>query len=291
MKSERVQVVTDSGTSIRPGSPQAKEIGVTVVPLGVSIYEKGAYVAHLDLDSDVPLVDFYKDMITSPKSPQTSGAVVGPLKEIYQDLSRKGPVISIHITSRHSTAYGSAYTARSEVQDAQGEINPIEIVDSKFVSLATWFLVELAASLSKAGASLNEIKEQVLLAIPKIQIYTVLANFDNLRKGGRGTKALAGVMASILSIYPVIGFRDGELTPFNLHRTSTKAIDTMIQMVGDEGRLARLAIVHTNAPDLAKSIKEKAKKIYPGEITTHDGGPPLSSHAGIGAIAIASLKK
>ncbi|MCX6672135.1 MAG: DegV family EDD domain-containing protein, partial [Euryarchaeota archaeon] len=157
-------------------------------------------------------------------------------------------------------------------------------------SLGTWFPVEIAASLSKKMASLAEIKAEVSEALEKTQIYVTLQTFENLKKGGRGDEIIKAIIASALSIYPVIGFVDGKLKDLARARTIQKARDQMIQMVGDAGKLVRLAVVHANAPVLAERVKEALSKIYTGVIPVYEAGPVLAVHAGPGAVGIAFQK-
>ena len=66
----------------------------------------------------------------------------------------------------------------------------------------------------------------------------------------------------------------------------------MVEMVGDAGELVRLAVVHTDALELAKKIKEELerKRIFEGIIPIYEAGPALAVHAAAGAIGIAFQK-
>ena len=285
----KVAVITDSGSSIRPGSPEAEEFGVTIVPLEVKLWENGMYVPYSD--AEISSVDFYQRMRSSERLPQTSGSVLGRLTEAYQKLStRAQSIISIHITSKHSVAWQTAVLAKNLIQEKAPETGPIEVIDSKQVSLATWFPAQLAAELSIKGVALQQIKEEVLEAIAKTQLYVTLQTFDNLIKGGRADEIVKAVFATMLSIYPVLGLADGKLKDFAKARTAQKARGQMIQMVGDAGKLVRLAVVHTNAIAVAEKVKGALGKIYQGNIPIYEAGPALAVLAGEGAIGIAFQK-
>ena len=230
-------------------------------------------------------------MGSSEKLPQTSGALPYRFIETYKNLKEKAEsIISIHITSKRSGVCEAATLAKKYLQDEAGPKTDIEVVDTKLASLGTWFPVEIAANLSKKLATLAEIKAEVNEAIEKTQIYVTLQTFENLKKGGRGDEIIKAVIASALSIYPVIGFVDGKLKDLARARTIQKARDQMIQMVGDAGKLVRLAVVHANAPVLAEKAKEALKKIYGGDIPVYEAGPVLAVHAGVGALAVAFQK-
>ena len=282
----KVAVITDSGASLRPENPEVEKLGVTIVPLEISFYENGEYVARPDLD--VSSEEFYERMKSSQKLPKTSGAVVGTLFNNLEKVSEQTrSAISIHVTSKHSVAYESALLAKSIFNEDGNEKMLIEVVDSKNVSLATWFLAEQAAELAQKGANLERIKNEVLESVPKIQLYTVLQSFENLIKGGRAGDVVKGVLASILSIYPVICFSDGTLTQFDRDRTPKKARERMIQMVGDESKLVKVAVIHTNAPELAEGVRDSLTAKFSDPISIYEAGPVLAVHAGQGAVGIA----
>ncbi len=288
-RDKHVAVVADSGTSMRFDSPEARELGVTVVPLEIKFFEHGEYVPYSD--ANIENDDFYQRMGSSEKLPQTSGNIPYPFLETYRKLKDKAEsIISIHITSKHSGVCEAATLAKKYLQDEAGPKINIEIVDSKLVSIPAWFPVETAGLASKRGATIQEIKDEVIEVISKTQLFVTLETFDNLRKGGRGDEIIKAVFASVLSIYPVLGFVDGKLKDLAKARTVQKARDQMIQMVGDAGKLVRLAVVHTNAPALAERVKEALKKIYTGAIPVYEAGPVLAVHAGPGAVGIAFQK-
>jgi DegV family protein with EDD domain len=290
MNTERkIAVVTDSGASIRPENGKAQELGVTVVPLEIKFFENGQYVPYKD--SDISSEEFYLRMKNSEKLPQTSGAAAGRFSETFNKLSKEeNSIISVQITSKHSVAWESAILAKNIAEEESKEKMFIEVIDSKQVSLATWFLAEKAAQLAQKGASFEQVKNEVLETVPKVQLYTVLQGFENLKRGGRANEFIQGTLASLLSIYPIMGFSDGKLRQYGRERTSNKARQRMVEMVNDSGPLVKLAVVHTNAPDLAQQVKDLLELNYRGEISIYEAGPVLAVHAGEGAVGVAFQK-
>jgi DegV family protein with EDD domain len=287
----RVAVVTDSGCSIRPDYPEAKNLGVMVVPLELKLWENGNYVPYPD--TAITPEELYQRMREQPKNlPQTSGSIQGPLIETFKRLSdEKKPIVSIHVTSKHSGAYNSAITAKDIVyENAKNEGKepvPIEVIDSKLVTLAMWFPVQLAGELAKKGATVEQIKNEVLDVIPKTHLYFILQTFENLKHGGRAKQIVQAYAASLLRIVPVMGLKDGELTDFARVRTDKKAKDRMIEMVGDAGKLLNVAVVHTNALDIAQTMRNDLRKIYKGDISIYEAQAVLGVHAAEGGVGIA----
>ncbi|KPJ70273.1 hypothetical protein AMJ51_02400 [Microgenomates bacterium DG_75] len=289
MTPEKVEVVTDSGTSIRPEAKEAKEAKVTIIPLEVKFYENGKFVPYYDLD--VSPDEFYRKMLKGEKLPQTSGNVTGKMIETYKKISQKtDSIISIHITSKHSVAWESAVLSARLAQEEIPKEVFIEVIDSKQISLGTWYLTEHAAKLSQKGVDLEQIKEEVLEMIPKIQLLAVLESFENLKKGGRADDIVKAYLASLLQIYPIIGLKEGKLVQFDRARSPKKARGRMVEMVGDSGKLVRMAVLHTRVPELAREVKENLAEIYEGEIPIYEAGPVLGVHAGEGAVGIVFQK-
>ena len=287
-RENKIAVVTDSGSSMRPEYEKVQKLGVTVVPLEISFLENGKYVPYVDLN--IPTEEFYQRMRDNPKDlPKTSGAVIGRIAEVYKKLSDKtDSIISIHITSEHSVAWASAVAGAKVAQEEASRPIAIEVIDSRQISLGTWFLAEQAALLSKEGNNLEQIKEKILAMIPQVQLLVVLEKFDNLKYGGRANDIAQAYFASILHISPIIGLRNGKLTsmPGEITISPKRSRNRMVEMVEHSGTLARLGILHTNAPKVAGEVKEALSRIYQGEISVYDAGPALGVHAGAGAIGI-----
>lgn len=284
-----VAVVTDSGSSMRPEDKKVQELGVTIVPLEIRFYENGQYVPYADLN--ITPEEFYQRMRQSEKLPQTSGAVVGRIAETYKRLSKEtNSAISIHITSKHSVAWESAVAGAKIAQEEIPGALAIEVIDSRQLSLGTWLLTERAALLSQKGASLEQIKAEVLAMSPQVQLLVVLETFENLKKGGRANDVVQAYFASLLRIYPILGLQEGKLARLETTRSARKSRGRMVEMVGDSGKLVKVELLHTNAPEVAGEIKEALGKIYQGEIPVHDAGPVLGVHAGEGAVGVVFQK-
>lgn len=281
-----VAVVTDSGVSKRPGDP---EVGpVTLVPLVVSFFQNGRWesVPEYDISPD----DFYNRMRGAKPLPKTSGITPGAISQAYLSLAENtDQIFSIHISSILSSTFSTATLQALEVTQEKGRQLAIEVLDSEQISGASWFLVQEAVRLSQKGADLREIRSAVLDLIPKVNIIICLDTWENLKEGGRGKEILARVaqVGSFFKLRPIIRVKDGDLKPVGLERTLHRATERMIQMVGDSPRLVKVAVLHTNAPEKAAELVEALGRIYKGEIPTHDAGPPLATHAGEGALAVA----
>ena len=113
---QRVAVVTDTCSSIRPDDELAQEHEVVVIPVDVKFFEGGRYVSYSDVD--ITPQEFYERMRASEKLPQTSGAITGRIVKAFERLSRETrSIISIHVTSKHSVAWESAVLGKKLTQE------------------------------------------------------------------------------------------------------------------------------------------------------------------------------
>jgi len=297
-KERRVRVVTDTGCSYRPGDPEVAGSGVTLIPLQLSIIEGGQWKAKQE--TEIEPDQFYRIMARmideEGELPQTSGLNPGIACDTYLKLfEREGveAVYSTHITKAHSQAWNSARVGAEEASKATGKELSITVADSKQLSIGQWWVAKHAAWVAKKGARLSQIIEEVSEIIPKIQLLGVLETFENLKKGGRAEqiKGHLASMLSTISIHPILGLKRGKLDIVGMARNPRKARARIVEMVGDRGELAKVAVLHTNASVLAEEVRKSLARIFRGMIPKVDAGPALATHAGEKAVGIVSLAK
>lgn len=296
-KENYTSVVADSGCSINPESPIALENNVSIAPLDVIFFENGQPVPFENTDQTV--ATFYEKMRSNPRLPQTSGTITKKIYDLYEkNLKNEQSIISIHISSKLSGAYNSALTAKNLITEKFPHLlsknKPylyIDVIDSTFVSSATWFLIEQAASLAKQGYPVEDISKITLETIPKIETFTSLSTFENIVKGGRLSSA-AGYLSSKLQIRPIAGIVDGEIIFQGLTRTNKNVQRALTDRVADtKEEIVKLAILHTNFVEAAELLKENLSKIYSGTIDIVEAGPVLGVHTGEKGLGIALQKK
>jgi DegV family protein with EDD domain len=285
MNCERpINVVTDSGTSIRPEYPEAKRLGVTIIPLDITFYEGGKEKNRADLELSPE--EFYQEMAASEKLPKTSGGIPGRALEVYRKLSEKtDSIISIHLTSEHSAVYGSALVAAQTAKEENPKLH-IEVIDSRQITLAAWYPTLVAAELAKEGATLEEAKQAALATIPKTELYATLSSLKNIIAGGR-VSALKGYLGMALGINPVLRVENGRLEEIAKARTFEKARKTMLEKIGNEDAvIIRMAVIHANNPKIAQELQQALAKSYSGKIPIYEVGPVLGVHAGEGTVGV-----
>ena len=112
-----------------------------------------------------------------------------------------------------------------------------------------------------------------------------LDTLENLKKGGRigGAKAM---LASALSIKPIIEIIDGKVEEGGKQRTRSKALDFLVEKVRDAGPIENLAVLQANCSDF-EAFVESLREIYSGDIIVGDIGPIIGTHTGAGTIGVA----
>ncbi|MBN2556755.1 MAG: DegV family protein [Anaerolineales bacterium] len=293
-----VHVVTDTGCSFRPGDPAVAENQIDLIPLQLSILEDGQWKTKQE--TDIAPGQFYtimKCMLAEQgELPKTSGLNPGLAREMYLKLFQRDKVesvYSVHITGAHSQAWGSAHLGAEQACEEMGEDLPIIVADSRQLTIGQWWVAKHAARIAKMGASLKQVAEEAAQLLPKIQVLAVLDNFENLKRGGRADQ-IKGHLASLMSaltIHPILGFRDGKLDIFGRARNAIKARGKMFEIALDRGNLANLAVIHTNALEMATEARDTLARAYKGFIEIVDAGPALAVHAGERAVGVVSQVK
>jgi DegV family protein with EDD domain len=284
----KVKVVTDSTADI----PIAivKKLTITVVPLKVIFGEQEMYEDGVDIDC----TQFYEKLALAKSIPTTSQPSPHQFEEIYKKLAAEGPgteIISIHISSKLSGTYQSAYIASEIVKDQVD----VTVIDSKKASYAIGIIVVEIAKLAAAGASKNECMERLEQLIKATRIYFVVDSLEFLQKNGRIGKASA-IFGSLLKIKPILSLNeDGEVFPHEKVRGQKKALEKMYQVLEQEfgNQLIHVAVAHANTLELANQVSlELASQFKIDSTIITDIGPVIGAHVGPGTIGvIATLAK
>ena len=112
-------------------------------------------------------------------------------------------------------------------------------------------------------------------------MFGALDTLDNLRKGGRIGNAKA-LLATALSIKPIIEVADGVVEQHGKQRTRSKALAFLVEKVAAyAGRIEHLAVLHADCSDVDEFV-EQLRPFADGEIVVGQIGPVIGAHAGTG---------
>lgn len=272
-----VRIVTDSSCDL----PQdmADALGITIVPLSVRFGDT-EYIDRTTITTD----EFWAKCSQSPVLPETAAPAPGQFKNAYENLAAAGAT-SVVVIALSSSLSATMQSAELAAKDVAGSID-VRIIDSRNASMGLGLTVLDCAEAARNGASVDEVVALANSLIPRTHVFGALDTLENLKKGGRigGAKAM---LASALSIKPLIEVRDGLVEEAGKQRTRSKALAFLVDVLKqNDGKLERVGILHAQCPDIDAFI-QMVKSVYSGDVIVGDIGAVIGTHAGVGTIGIA----
>src|SRR6266513_4883392 len=272
-------LVTDSTADIP--LDQARANGITVVPLTVFFGDE-AYLDGVDLDN----ASFYRKLHASKELPRTSQPSPAAFQEAYTNLIDEGAdaILSVLLSSKLSGTYQSACTARDTLPDSVKKI-PVEIIDSKNISIAMSRSIMRAAQEAREGLGLPDIKAHILDELARTRILAVLDTLEYVKRGGRigGARAFLGNM---LSVKPIVTLKEGAVVPVEQPRTRSKAYARVAELVQEMGKIEHVSIAESSE-GFAEQLAQYIKAVYTSDLPIYKLGATLGTHTGPGTAAIA----
>ena len=271
-----VRIVTDSACDL----PQsvADELGIEIVPLSIR-FGSDEFIDRVDLTT----AEFWQRSAASPVLPETAAPSPGLFEQTYRALIADGAtgIVVISLSGGLSATLQSAELAARAVAD---EID-IAVIDSNSVTLGLGIIAAACARAARGGASLAEVTALAKDLSSRTKVWGALDTLDNLKKGGRigGAKAM---LASVLSIKPIIEVRNGKVEEGGKQRTRSKALAFLIKKLQTYDGVENLAILQADCSDV-EQFEAMVRQHYSGEILIGDIGPVVGSHTGRGTIGLA----
>jgi DegV family protein with EDD domain len=277
----RVKIITDSTAYL----PQAyvDQYQIEVLPLSV-LWEGQVYRDGVDISAG----EFYRRLASAKTLPTTSQVSVEIFQEMYTRFLDEGyEVLVMPISKGISGTLFSALQAKDEMPG-----RPIEVVDTRLVSMALSFQVLAAARAAQAGASLAECKAVAEAAYGHIGVYFTVDTLKYLAAGGRINSAKR-ILGTALSVKPLLEIRDGKIELVESVITKRKAVTRMIQLIERDiaGRTpVRLSVFHAGVPEEAAELTQRVEEYFhPIENIQSEVSPVVGAHVGPGTISIAYM--
>ena len=271
-----IRIVTDSACDL----PQqlVDQHRITIVPLSIRFGDK-EYIDRKDLTKE----QFWQMCSSSPVLPETAAPSPGQFETEYRRLKQEGAT-GIVVVSLSSDLSATMQSAELAARAVAGEID-VRIVDSRSASIGEGITAVACAKKAAAGASIDEVVALGTRLAEKSKVWGALDTLENLKKGGRigGAKAM---LASALSIKPIIEVRGGKVEEGGKQRTRSKALAFLVEKVRSAGPIENLSVLQAQCDDLDVLVGE-LRKVYSGEIIVGDIGPVIGAHTGAGTIGVA----
>ena len=278
-KSKEVAIVTDSGADL----PDDIDLDIHTVPVRYNFGDIG----YVDKLSQTP-EEFYNELATNPKHPQTSQPTPGDFRRQYQFLqTHYESIISIHLPHEMSGTYQSALNASKRIDSSN-----INVVDGFSASVGLGLIVMKAAELAKEGKSQEDIYSALPNIITSTDIFLVVKDLSYVVKGGR-LPAWVKKIADFLHIRPVLTTKDdGSMGASGIIKGTTNLPEKMSKFVlgkMDTQKSYNISIGHCNTKADGEKLKELIQKGHKGinSIYFMEIGCALGVHAGPGSLAVA----
>jgi DegV family protein with EDD domain len=274
-----VRIVTDSSCDLPQGMADA--LGIRIVPLSIRFGDT-EYIDRTTITAS----EFWAKCAASPTLPETAAPSPGQFEETFRSLAADGAtaIVVVSLSSSLSATMQSAELAARSVSPAID----VHVVDSRNASMGLGLIVLECAELAKTGASVDAVLAHAQSVIPRIRVFAALDTLDNLKKGGRigGAKAM---LATVMSIKPLISVTDGLVEEAGKQRTRSKALAHLIEILrSQEVPIERLSVLNAQCSDVDAFIT-MVKDVYNKEIIVGDIGAVIGTHAGQGTIGIVFL--
>lgn len=275
-----IAIVTDSGSDIP--DELMDELDIHIVPVRYNFGDKG-YVDKVSLTPD----EFYQELRTNPKHPQTSQPTPGDFRRQYQFLtSHYQSIISIHIPRILSGTLQSAETAFKRIQHAS-----VTTIDSLSISGGQGLIVAYAAEAAKKDYTHDEIVALTKEIIPKTKIYAGVYDLTYAVRGGRIPKYVK-MISDILKITPILSTAgDGKIKLEGAFWGKSKFPNRMANAIinrVDTGKNYRIIVTHCNCKERGKNLlnvlNKKLSNIHSSYLL--DCGTALGVHAGPGSLVV-----
>ncbi len=269
-------VVTDSTAYLPAGA--AEELGIRIVPLRVSI---GSRLATDGLDVSPAQV---ASALRAHKAVTTSRPTPAEFAAAYQQCLDAGAtrVVSVHLASALSGTWESAALAAQDF-----EHGVVRVVDSRSTAAALGFAVRAAAQRALAGDSAAQVQGVATDTVDRTRTLFYVDTTEYLRRGGRIGSA-ASLLATSLSVKPLLQMVEGRIVALEKVRTSTKAIARLVALTVEAagGGPVDLAVHHLATPARAAQVADQLRHSVDGigELYVAELGPVIAAHLGPGVI-------
>jgi len=270
-----VGIVTDSTAYI----PEviASSLAIEVVPVQV-IVDGVAYdeFRHITVDEVVAALRQGKKVTTSRPNPDQ-------FLDAYRRLAQRGfdSIVSVHLSSHLSGTYESALLA------SQQSPVPTQVIDSRGVAAMVGHAALAGARLAKSGADLDTVTAEVeqRCAASSIEFYVDTLEF--LQRTGRISNMKSRV-GTVLSVKPILHMVEGQVVQHELVRTTSKAVDRLVELVlAHVTGPCEIAVHHVDAAVRADQVAQRlCEKLNIPSVTVTSAGAVIAAHVGPGAVAV-----
>ena len=247
-----------------------------------------------DMLRDPEALSRFYGFLSDGKMPATSQINEYRYTEYFEELLQKGDVIHIAFGSGMTPSVKNAVSAAAALHEKYPSRNII-VLDSMCSSTGYGMLVDTAADMRDAGATMLEIRDYVIANRQKLHHRFFSTDLTHYKRSGRMSGPVATI-ASILGICPIMRLnKAGRIIAYSKVRGKKNAVSETVKTMaehadGGYGYSGKCFISHSNCPDDAQMTKEAVLAAFPNladdDIKICDIGTIIASHCGPGTVAV-----
>lgn len=279
-----VAVVTDSTACLPPADLERH--GIRVVPLRVTLGSRTA------VDDGVDVTPTDVTWALREKYPvSTSRPSPAEFADAYRELLAGGAdnVVSVHLSAALSGTWESAALAAQDFPHGA-----VRVVDSRSTAMALGYAVLAAATRAAAGASAAEVQGAATDVVDRTRTMFSVDTLEYLRRGGRiGTAA--ALLATSLSVKPLLQLVEGHIVPLDKVRTTSRATARLVELTTQAAGTgpADIAVHHLAAPERADALVASLREAIAdlGECRVAELGAVIGAHLGPGVLGTVVVRR
>ncbi|WP_373711724.1 DegV family protein [Jeotgalibaca porci] len=265
-----------------------EEKDLHLFPALITLGEK-EYRDILDIDTS-KIYNTIKNGI-HPKTAQV--AVADFYLKFKQIAKEKEEGIYISVSSGLSGTYNTALMALKAVKEEFSEVK-ITVIDSRTASIGIGVMLSEALEMRAANRSLGEVTNRMEFMANNLVTLFTLSDLNWVAKGGRISKT-AATIGSVLQINPVMELINGKVVITEKIRGKKKVMNRMIEVIKEKAdQIEKQIIGVAYSEDIEKGkefLAEVESQIASRGIVFRPVGASVATHAGLGTLGIAYLKK
>ena len=220
-----------------------------------------------DMGRDPAALPRFYGFLKAGQLPQTSQINVADYLDFFEEQLKKGDLLHIAFTSGQSGSVHNAQAAGKLLQEKYPD-KKIVVVDSLCSSSGYGLLVDTAADMRDAGATLEETAQWVLRNRNKVHHQFFSSDMTQFRRTGRVSGA-AAMVATIMNICPIMRLDDkGAIKAYGKVRGKKKAVEATVNAMEEHAQGGRdydqkCFVCHSQCPEDARMLIDALEERFP----------------------------
>lgn len=246
-----------------------------------------------DLGKTMPFDEFYT-RIANGSMPTTSQVNVEQFTEFFEPFLKEGKdILHVSLSTGLSGSFQSANVAKEDLQKKYPE-RKILLVDSLGASSGYGLLVDAAADMRDAGATVDEVYDWLLENRLNVHHWFFSTDLTHFKRGGR-ISASSAMLGTLLGICPLMNMdHEGHLIQRFKIRGKKNVIKEIVNKMeqhanGGLGYTGKCFISNAHCYDDARTVADLIEEKFPllnGKIMINSVGTVIGSHTGPGTVAL-----